>query len=480
MTLRLGGDGAITGCTSLEEPTISISGLTMTTPIEAVSGTAAAPSYTFSGDTDNGLYYAGTNSIGLSTAGTNAILIDNSGNVIVGGTTTSSTNAAYISQNGVYVSNRTAGTNDLWNGKLNGTVTSTINADGSIVTSAGASFDGNVGIGTTSPSVLLDVVGTSGSSSVAEFSYTGGNSVYLKLANASNALGFIGYETQDIAFYNNNSEKMRIDSSGRVSIGSTAYADGPLTATRADTSPQFLTIQNLQNFGYGVGLRFKMPVVTNGSVINSGKIYSGWAAIGKTYMAFSNYNGDAGGEFERMRIDSSGNVLIGKTSATSFGGTGVQLITGSAASVDVVINAASNISFFHAYNINATNNGYRFYVRADGGISNFSGSNVNLSDEREKKNIVDMDSTWSDLKQWTLRQFHFNDQEDTEDKSYGVIAQQIETVSPQVLSTFETNPTTTRKGVKEQKMMWMAIKALQEAMVKIETLEQRLSDAGIA
>ena len=84
MTLRLGGDGAITGCTSLEEPTISISGLTMTTPIEAVSGTAAAPSYTFSGDTDNGLYYAGTNSIGLSTAGNNAILIDSVGKVGIG------------------------------------------------------------------------------------------------------------------------------------------------------------------------------------------------------------------------------------------------------------------------------------------------------------------------------------------------------------------------------------------------------------
>ena len=36
-----------------------------------------------------------------------------------------------------------------------------------------------------------------------------------------------------------------------------------------------------------------------------------------------------------------------------------------------------------------------------------------------------------------------------------------------------------RKGVKEQTMMWMAIKALQEAQARIETLEQRLSDAGL-
>ena len=88
-----------------------------------------------------------SNSLTLRTAGallfgtngsTERMRIDSSGDVIVGGTTTSSTNAAYISQNGIYVSNRTAATNDLWNGKLNGTITSTINADGS------ATFSGNV------------------------------------------------------------------------------------------------------------------------------------------------------------------------------------------------------------------------------------------------------------------------------------------------------------------------------------------------
>jgi hypothetical protein len=70
-------------------------------------------------------------SLTVGMAGPERLRIDSSGNVIVGGTSTSSTNAAYISQNGTYVSNRTAGTNDLFNGKLNGTVTSTINADGS-------------------------------------------------------------------------------------------------------------------------------------------------------------------------------------------------------------------------------------------------------------------------------------------------------------------------------------------------------------
>jgi hypothetical protein len=70
--------------------------------------------------------------------GAEMMRITNSGNVIVGGTSTSSTNAAYISQNGEYVSNRTASGSDLWNGKLNGTVTSNIDASGS------ATFSGDV------------------------------------------------------------------------------------------------------------------------------------------------------------------------------------------------------------------------------------------------------------------------------------------------------------------------------------------------
>ena len=46
--------------------------------------------------------------------------------------------SAAISASGAISSNRTTGTNDCWNGKLNGSVTSTINADGSAV------FDGSI------------------------------------------------------------------------------------------------------------------------------------------------------------------------------------------------------------------------------------------------------------------------------------------------------------------------------------------------
>jgi len=35
MTLRLGGDGAITGCTSLENPDLTVSGLTISGSFDA-------------------------------------------------------------------------------------------------------------------------------------------------------------------------------------------------------------------------------------------------------------------------------------------------------------------------------------------------------------------------------------------------------------------------------------------------------------
>jgi len=131
----------------------------------------------------------------------------------------------------------------------------------------------------------------------------------------------------------------------------------------------------------------------------------------------------------------------------------------------------------------------RFVVYSNGGIANYQSNNVNLCDEREKKNIETLDSTWGCLKNWELKKFHYNEDADTDDKRYGVIAQQVAPHCPEVISDWvkqkaedavlddDGNVVTpakeeiTRMAVKEQQMMWMAIKALQEAQLRIETLE---------
>jgi len=135
----------------------------------------------------------------------------------------------------------------------------------------------------------------------------------------------------------------------------------------------------------------------------------------------------------------------------------------------------------------------RFYVNSNGGIGNYQSNDNNLCDEREKKNIEALNSTWGCLKNWELKKFHYNEDADDDNKRYGVIAQQIAPHCPEVITDWvkqkaadavldeDGNVVTAAKeeivrmGVKEQQMMWMAIKALQEAQTRNETLEAKVA-----
>jgi hypothetical protein len=145
------------------------------------------------------------------------------------------------------------------------------------------------------------------------------------------------------------------------------------------------------------------------------------------------------------------------------------------------------------FGVYADTTNIKFGFRSDGGLANYSGNNVNLCDQREKKNIENLDSTWDCLKHWELKKFHYNEDSETDDLRYGVIAQQIAEHCPEVISEWvkqqaqlaqvdddgnEIEPAKeeiVRLGVKEQQMMWMAIKALQEAQTRIETLEAEVA-----
>jgi hypothetical protein len=74
------------------------------------------------------------------------------------------------------------------------------------------------------------------------------------------------------------------------------------------------------------------------------------------------------------------------------------------------------------------------------------------------------------------------DQPDDANLNMGVIAQQVAESCPEVVTVFqeaqeatETEPAQEERiGVKDQQMVWMAIKALQEAQLRIETLEAKV------
>ena len=127
-----------------------------------------------------------------------------------------------------------------------------------------------------------------------------------------------------------------------------------------------------------------------------------------------------------------------------------------------------------------SSNTNRLFIYSDGDVVNHDNSYGSTSDIKLKENIVDAGSQWNDIKAVKVRNFNFKS-DTPSDKRLGVIAQELETVSPGLVS---TNPDldkdnndlgTTTKSVKYSILYMKAIKALQEAMAKIETLETKVA-----
>ena len=112
-------------------------------------------------------------------------------------------------------------------------------------------------------------------------------------------------------------------------------------------------------------------------------------------------------------------------------------------------------------------------IRSNGGLANVQANNVNLSDARAKKDITPAADTWGCVKEWEIVNYRYKNQPDDGDLNLGVIAQQVEESCPEVITVFQeaTEDEPEKLGVKEQQMYWMAIKALQEAQLRIEQLE---------
>ena len=75
----------------------------------------------------------------------------------------------------------------------------------------------------------------------------------------------------------------------------------------------------------------------------------------------------------------------------------------------------------------------RLTIRSNGGIANYSANNVNLSDQREKKNIEIAGNYLDKICQIPVKTFLLNDQTD-EDLNLGVIAQDVQAVCPELVT----------------------------------------------
>lgn len=115
----------------------------------------------------------------------------------------------------------------------------------------------------------------------------------------------------------------------------------------------------------------------------------------------------------------------------------------------------------------------RAVIMSNGGIGNYTTNDFNYSDERMKKDISNATAQLDNIKKLQLKTFRYKEQEDSEPTNLGVVAQDIQTDFP-ALVTEQGEGDEARLGVKEQQIMWMAVKAIQEQQDIIDDLKTRI------
>lgn len=118
-------------------------------------------------------------------------------------------------------------------------------------------------------------------------------------------------------------------------------------------------------------------------------------------------------------------------------------------------------------------------IRGNGNIANTNNSYTALSDIKLKENIVDANSQWDDIKALQVR--NYNLKEGQTHKQIGLIAQEVEQISPGLVDESPDRDEdgndlgTVTKSVNYSVLYMKAVKALQEAMERIEQLEAKVA-----
>jgi len=225
--------------------------------------------------------------------------------------------------------------------------------------------DGDVGIGTSSPAAKLHIFSANSVSSRVETSGAGSAASQFKSPSGSTFLGQDatgGYLLTDysapLLFYINNTERARIDTSGNLLVGTTSSSSG-FTLQRSGSDTAEIKINQTG---------------TGGRDYRIGSTGSGYGSAGNLIFY------DATASAERARIDSSGNLLVGTTTALGL----VTVARSTASSYNYASNAISNQPDHMGFFNGGTNTGS---IQRNGG----SGvSYVTTSDYRLKENIVPM------------------------------------------------------------------------------------------
>jgi hypothetical protein len=322
---------------------------------------------------------------------------------------------------------------------------------------------GNVGIGITSPISGLHLNNATAGSAA---NFTIGNPANLwsiKTGTTDNALVFI-----DAQF---SAERARINNIGNVGIGTSA--PGANHALEINGVQKYLAVTANAGGGGTVnpstssGLFFSWNR-SNGE--GESNIIYGTGSGATPGLAIGAWNGTTYNE--RMRIDSSGDMLLGTT--TSLARLTIEKAFAGGTAIDTNTTTASTTYNAAVFRHNSTAVGQI-------AVSTTATSYITSSDYRLKENVTAVIDGITRLQQLKPSRFNFTANPDhTVD---GFIAHEAQAVVPECVTgekdAVDDDGNPVYQGIDQSKLVPLLTAALQEAIAKIETLEARLTAAGI-
>jgi len=465
------------------------------------SGTIAR----FTDGTSHMDFYAGSNLNEIATAsplllsvgGTERMRIDSSGLVAIGTSSPVSTAQLTI-----------GGTSRIAPVSGNGLLLASGGSDRMFISTAG-----NVGIGTSSPSNLLTISDATTAKLELNRNGTIGNGWIVSTDNAANEEVAIQMYNSEFRLYNNSTQNFTVTSGGNVGIGTSSPSvalevDGTIKAS-GNGKLQIADDTEGSTFEFNVGgdgaleiydgATERMRIDSSGNVgigtdspndkvDISGSTGDGYRLTDGTHTGV--YRSISGGtilkttsnhallfgtnDTEAMRIDSSGNLLVGTT--TQSGRVTIDN-DGSTTGLNVFqTSTATNYVPLNIHNDRVTGGNTAVMIRFQAGDNTDVGSIDSTvtatayntsSDQRLKDNIVDAPSASDDIDAIQVRSFDWK--ADGSHQKYGMVAQELQSVAPEAVSGDADSED--MMGVDYSKLVPMMMKEIQSLRARVAQLE---------